>query len=78
MRQMEAAGVELWREKGVVDCEKQERFRLTLSNGELLECDALLVASGSSSKVLESVRKLGHTIEPLVPRCLPLMFLIPS
>jgi len=67
MQQMEAAGVELWREKGVIDCEKEERFHLTLSNGERLECDALLVASGSSSKVFEWVEKLGHTIEALVP-----------
>lgn len=67
MQQMQAAGVELWREKGVVDCQKKERFHLTLSNGEQLECDAVLVASGSAPKVLEWVEKLGHTIEPSVP-----------
>lgn len=67
MQQMQKAGVELWREKGVVDCEKKEKFHLTLSNGEALECDALLVASGSAPRVFEWLEKLGHTIEPLVP-----------
>lgn len=65
--QVKALGVELWTEKGVVDCVRNERFFLVLSNGEKLDCDDVLVACGSSPKVSEWVEKLGHTFEPPVP-----------
>lgn len=67
MQQMKESGVELWTERGVVDCVKTDKFLLTLSNGESLECDSLLVASGSSPKVSVWLEKLGHTLEAPVP-----------
>lgn len=67
MNQIKKLGVELWTERGVVACEKKERFHLTLSNGESLECDALLVATGSAPKVSAWLEKLGHTLEGPVP-----------
>jgi predicted Rossmann fold flavoprotein len=65
--QVKKLGIELWTERGVVDCEKKERFHLTLSNGDHLECDHLLVATGSAPKVSSWLEKLGHTLEPPVP-----------
>ncbi len=67
MEEMKAQGVELWTERGVVDCEKKERFHLTLSNGEILECDSVLVATGSSPKVSMWLEKLGHSLLAPVP-----------
>jgi predicted Rossmann fold flavoprotein len=67
LEQMKAVGVELWTEHAVTDCEKKERFMLTLSNDTRLECDALLVATGSTPKVSEWLKKLGHTLEAPVP-----------
>lgn len=60
--------VEIWTEKGVVDCEKKgNEFLLTLSNGDTLTCDSVLVASGNSLKVSSWLQKLGHTLTPPVP-----------
>lgn len=67
MNQVKRLGIELWTEKGVVDCEKKEQFHLTLSNGEFLDCDALLIATGSTPKVTIWLEKLGHSLEPPVP-----------
>jgi predicted Rossmann fold flavoprotein len=67
LEQMKVLGVELWTECGVVDCEKKEKFHLTLSNGENLECDYVLVATGSSPKVSFWLEKLGHSLSPPVP-----------
>lgn len=67
MEQVKILGIELWTERGVVDCEKGERFHLTLSNGENLDCDSLLVATGSSPKVSTWLEKLGHSVEAPVP-----------
>jgi predicted Rossmann fold flavoprotein len=42
-------------------------FRLELSNGKQMECDTLLLATGSSPKVYPLLEQMGHTIIPLVP-----------
>ncbi|HEV8051386.1 MAG TPA: NAD(P)/FAD-dependent oxidoreductase [Parachlamydiaceae bacterium] len=67
--QVKALGIELWTERGVVDCNKKETggFQLALSNGENLDCDYVLVASGSSPKVATWLGKLGHSLEAPVP-----------
>ena len=68
MHEAEAQGVKLCTERGVLDCEKQEeRFRLTLSNGETLFCDRLLVATGGNPMSCAWLEKLGHTLVPAVP-----------
>lgn len=67
LQQAKTSGVELRTERGVVDCEKNEKFHLTLSNGEILECDYLLVASGSAPKVSVWLEKFGHTLEAPIP-----------
>jgi len=60
--------VEIWTERGVVNCErKDDQYVLTLSNEEILVCDKLLVASGSAPKVALWLQKLGHTVVPPVP-----------
>jgi predicted Rossmann fold flavoprotein len=62
------AGVEIRLESGVIDCEKEENgFALTLSNGEKLRCNALLVAAGGNFKTNGWIEKLGHTFVPPVP-----------
>ena len=67
LNQAKASGVELWTEKAAIDCKKQERFHLTLSNGETLDCDYLLAACGNSPKVSAWLEQLGHSLEPPVP-----------
>lgn len=68
VQEARAHNVELWSERGVTDCKKTEQgFLLTLTNGETLSCDLLLIASGSSPKVYEWLKTLGHTIIPPVP-----------
>lgn len=67
MNQVKKLGIELLTENNVLDCEKKEQFHLTLSHGESLNCDALLVATGSAPKVSAWLKKLGHTLEPPVP-----------
>lgn len=68
MKEAKNLGVELWLEKGVVDCTKEEeRFHLTFANGETLTCDKLLVAAGGASRIQPWLEKLGHTFTPSVP-----------
>lgn len=67
LEQVKTLGIELWTERGVVDCEKREKFHLALSNGESLEADYVLVATGSSPKVSLWLEKLGHSLSASVP-----------
>lgn len=68
LNRAQSLGVEIWREKGVVDCEIREgRFLLTLSDGSIVTADRVLAASGSQSKVWGWLAKLGHKIIPPVP-----------
>lgn len=61
-------GVDIRTERGVVDCERRDQhYLLTLSNGDTLTCDRLLVASGHAPKVTMWLQKLGHTLTPPVP-----------
>lgn len=68
MQQARALKVELWTERGVVDCQKvPEGFQLKLTNDEILICDRLLIATGSSTKTHAWLETLGHTIAKPVP-----------
>ena len=67
-----AAGVRLFTRKGIEGARvrAQGGFELKFSDGESLECDRLLLATGgcrSIGGVVELVRSLGHTVEPPVP-----------
>lgn len=62
------AGVKLRPECGVNDIKKTDGgFELLLSQGEKLECERLLMATGSNPKMYGLLESLGHTIVPLVP-----------
>lgn len=61
-------GVETKLECGVQAIQKKEgRFHLELSNNTQIECDSLLMATGSTSKIYPLLQTLGHTVVPLVP-----------
>lgn len=68
------AGVELRTETPVVavygrsdSLENQSGFAVELKSGEILECDRLLLATGSNPRGYKIAKSLGHTIEPPVP-----------
>ena len=42
-------------------------FSLSIANAESMECDKLLIATGSNPKALSMIQSLGHTVEKLVP-----------
>ncbi len=45
----------------------QGRFEIELKTGEILECDRLLLATGSNPQGYRWAVSLGHTVEPPVP-----------
>lgn len=60
--------IEICLEFGVDSIESMKSgFRVALSNGHSIECDRLLIATGSHPKVYSLLEKLGHTTIPLVP-----------
>lgn len=62
------AGVEMRLECGIQHIVKEENeFKLSLTNGEILACDRLLMATGSAPKIYPLLELLGHSIVPLVP-----------
>ncbi|MBE9171316.1 NAD(P)/FAD-dependent oxidoreductase [Pleurocapsales cyanobacterium LEGE 06147] len=71
------SGVKLLTGVSVVDVKKQQKpgrhedtkikFEVKLKNGEILECDRLLIATGSNRFGYHWAKDLGHTIEPPVP-----------
>lgn len=62
-------GVEIRQQQGVQSIEKLNNgcFSLLLVSGERLECDRLLLATGSSKEGYTFSQSLGHTIIPPVP-----------
>ena len=66
-----AAGVRLFTRKGIEGARvrAQGGFELKFSDGESLECDRLLLATGGCRSIggAELARSLSHTIEPPVP-----------
>lgn len=68
MGQAKRKGVQIRTECGVSAIKKSpEGFELTLAHGEVLNCQKLLVATGSNAKVYGMLAELGHTIVPAVP-----------
>lgn len=62
------AGVDVRTECGVETIHKQApHFILTLTTGETLNCDQIVIATGSTPKTYQWLKMLGHTITPLVP-----------
>jgi flavoprotein, HI0933 family len=70
MRAAEAAGVKLVTSMGVRTAEALgDGFWVTLTNGEELRCEKLVIATGGNkaSAGLAIAQKLGHAIDPPVP-----------
>ncbi len=62
------AGVDIRLECGIQQIIREETgFTLSLTNGETLACDRLLMATGSTPKMYPLLESLGHSIIPLVP-----------
>lgn len=60
--------IEIRLEAGVNRIERiSDGFNLDLSTNENLFCHRLLIATGSSPKIYECLKELGHSTEPLVP-----------
>ncbi len=64
----QSKGVEIQCETSLQSIQKnKEGFLLTTQKQEILECDALILATGSSSQGHVLAASLGHTIVPSVP-----------
>lgn len=60
--------IEICLERGIQNIQKLENgFKLELTNGDFLECEKLLLSTGSAPKIYPLLEKLGHRIIPLVP-----------
>ncbi|NHC36513.1 NAD(P)/FAD-dependent oxidoreductase [Scytonema millei] len=57
------------RQMSTVNCQPttNSKFEVELKSGEVLECDRLLLATGSNMAGYRIARSLGHQIEPPVP-----------
>lgn len=70
-REARAAGVELTLNRGVEQALRRPEggFELTLTNGETVRCDRLLLATGGCRGPAAGLvpASLGHTVEPPVP-----------
>ena len=67
-REAASAGVKVILSSGVKKIEKEgEKFLIYTAHPEPLLCDSVLVATGSSVKVLQLIQELGHAIVPPVP-----------
>lgn len=70
LREARAAGVKLFTNRGVERVIKlKDQFELTLSNGESMQCDRLLLATGGcrTPALGQLAVSLGHMLEPPVP-----------
>lgn len=70
MNAANAAGVELRIGTSVVAVKRQTEtigFEIVLKSGEILKCDRILLATGSSLAGYKIAQELGHQIEPPVP-----------
>jgi len=68
IRSSEVAGVEIRTGATVVFVSRQTAgFEISLKSGEILQCDRLLLATGSSPQGYQIAKQLGHQIEPPVP-----------
>lgn len=68
MKAASSAGVEVCTGAAVVSVSRQTAgFEISLKSGETLECDRLLLATGSSQVGYQIAKALGHQLEPPVP-----------
>lgn len=68
MRETRRVGVTVQTKAVVADVPKTaNRFAVTLKSGAVLDCDRLLLATGSSPQGHRIAEKLGHTLVPTVP-----------
>lgn len=68
MKAASSAGVEIRTGAAVVSVSRQTSgFEISLKSGEILHCDRLLLATGSSQVGYQIAKALGHQIEPPVP-----------
>jgi predicted Rossmann fold flavoprotein len=68
MDQAKKSGVELRTECGIEQIERLTNgYLVHTSKNEMIECERLLIASGSNPKMYDLIRTLGHTIVPPVP-----------
>jgi predicted Rossmann fold flavoprotein len=70
MNAANAAGIELRIGTSVVAVKRQTEtsgFEIVLKSGEILKCDRILLATGSSLAGYKIAQELGHQIEPPVP-----------
>ena len=69
LQEAKSSGVEILLEHGIQTIQRQETggCQLELSNGQILACESLLMATGSAPKIYPMLQALGHRIVPLVP-----------
>lgn len=69
IREAEKAGVKIVSHKGLSGVERGDVFRVSVTSGETLECDRLLIATGGNqnSNGFDVAATLGHGIELPVP-----------
>lgn len=61
-------GVEIWTGAAVVGVKRvSDEFEVSLKSGEMIKCDRLLLATGSSDIGYKIAKELGHHIEAPVP-----------
>lgn len=61
-------GVEIHKSACVIDLKQvDDRWHITLQNGESYQADAIIIATGSTPSMFSLIEKLGHTIAPPVP-----------
>ncbi len=63
-----SVGVEVCTGAAVVSISRQtDKFEISLKSGEMIKCDRVLLATGSSQIGYQIAKALGHQIEPPVP-----------
>lgn len=67
VHEAEQGGVALQLQTAVQAIEYNKKFMLTLADESTIECDVVLLATGSSRKGYELAGSLGHTITKLAP-----------
>lgn len=68
MKAAKQVGVDICTECGVESIQPTNPgFSVSLSKGNSINCERLLIATGSNTKILTCIKALGHHIEPPVP-----------
>lgn len=68
MQAARSAGVNVRTGAAVISVSRQtDKFEILLKSGEILQCDRVLLATGSSHIGYQIAKSLGHQIEPPVP-----------